>query len=76
MTLDELKANYTVAYKIILRERQLRDNVFATKEEAEADIAEMDKLLEILDDLKNFAKLHVEAEPEQYMLIQPPMKYE
>jgi hypothetical protein len=76
MTYEQLKANYTVAYRIIVRERALRDNVFATSDERDADMAEMDKLLEILDDMKNFCKLHVDPEPEQPRLIDVAPRYE
>lgn len=60
MTLDELKAKYTVAYRIITRERAMRDRVFAAGlDEREAKMAEMDRLLEIIDDLKDELKWRI-----------------
>lgn len=70
MTLEELKAKYTVAYKIIARERAMRDRVFANDQEKRtAKMAEMDILLEIVDDLKDELKWHIGNEPEQATLL-------
>jgi hypothetical protein len=70
MTLEELKANYTVAYKIIMRERAMRDKVFAANPDMrEAKMAEMEKLLEIIDDLKDELKKHIGSGPEQATLL-------
>lgn len=70
MTLEELKANYTVAYKIIVRERAVRDKVFAADtDERKEKIAELDKLLEIVDDLKNELKKYIGSSPEQASLL-------
>lgn len=70
MTLEELKANYTVAYKIIMRERAMRDRVFsADSDKRQAKMAEMDKLLEIVDDLKDELKKHIGSGPEQPTLL-------
>lgn len=76
MTLEELKAKYTVAYRIITRERAMRDRVFAANQEKrDTKMAEMDVLLEIVDDLKNFCKKHIN-EPEQATLLDVPRKAE
>lgn len=78
MTLDELKANYTVAYRIITRERAMRDRVFAANlEKRQEKMAEMDILLEIVDDLKDELKLYIlGSEPEQPTLLDVPRKVE
>lgn len=70
MTAEELRANYTVAYKIIMRERAMRDRVFAAdSEKREAKMAEMEKLLEIIDDMKDELKKYIGAAPEQATLL-------
>jgi len=70
MTLEELKAKYTVAYRIITRERAMRDKVFATNEEKRQEkMAEMDRLLEIVDDLKDEIKRRIGSQPEQPTLL-------
>lgn len=77
MTLDELKATYTVAYKIIRRERAMRDRVFAeNQEKRHAKMAEMDILLELIDTMKDELKKYLVSEPEQAPLIEVPRKTE
>lgn len=77
MTLEELKAQYTVAYRIITRERAMRDKVFAANQEKRAmKMAEMDILLEVVDDLKNELKKYISAEIEQPKLLDVPRKAE
>jgi hypothetical protein len=77
MTLEELKAQYTVAYRIITRERAMRDKVFAANAEKRAmKMAEMDILLEVVDDLKNELKKYISAEIEQPKLLDVPRKAE
>ena len=56
MTMEQLKANYTVAYRIIVRERAERDAAFAADP---GRMADMDVLLEIVDDLKDELKLYI-----------------
>lgn len=76
MTLDDLKAKYTVAYRIITRERAMRDRVFAENQtKRDAKMAEMDVLLEIVDDLKDELKRYIN-EPEQATLLDVPRKAE
>lgn len=71
MTLEELKASYTVAYRIITKERAMRDRVFAADTtKREAKVSEMDTLLEIIDDLKNEIKQRIGSEPEQATLLE------
>lgn len=70
MTYEELKANYTAAYRIIMRERAMRDKVFAANAaKREEKIAEMDKLLELIDDMKDELKKHIGNGPEQPTLL-------
>ena len=77
VTTEELKAKYTVAYKIIVRERAMRDRVFAADSaKRETKMAEMDKLLEILDDLKDELKKYIGAGPEQATLLEVARKAE
>lgn len=70
MTYEELKAKYTVAYRIITKERAMRDRVFAANaEKRQEKMAEMDKLLEIVDDLKDELKKYIGSGPEQATLL-------
>ena len=63
MTVDELRAKYGVAYKIIERERKWRAHVFApgTSRHDEKQ-REMDRLLEVMTDLKDELKQRLERE--------------
>lgn len=73
MTVDELKAVYIEAVRIIRAERKMRLYVFRDKPEVmEAKLREMDRLLVILEQIKNAAK----AELEQPKLLDVPYKYE
>ncbi len=77
MTLEELKANYTVAYQIIRRERAERDKVFGENaSKREERMHDMDVLLEIIDDMKNELKRRMSAELEQPRLLDVPRKAE
>lgn len=70
MTAEELRAAYTVAYKIIMRERAMRDRVFtADADKRELKMAEMDKLLEIVDTMKDALKEYIGAAPERATLL-------
>jgi len=60
MTLEELRASYTAAYRIIARERAKASGDYA---------GELEKLLVILDDMKDFCKQHILAQPEQPTLL-------
>lgn len=76
MTNDELKALYTEAVRIVRAERRMREYVLRSKPEMqEAKLREMDRLLEILEQIKNVAKAEIE-EAEQPTLLDVPRKYE
>lgn len=73
MTVDELRALYTEAVRIVRAERRMRSYVFRDKPEVmEAKLREMDRLLDILEQIKDAAK----AELEQATLLDVPRKYE
>lgn len=73
MTLDELRQKYATAYKIIQRERRMREHVFRNDPVASKQkMAEMDRLLEILVVMKDFCKEHVQGEIEQTTLFDLP----
>jgi hypothetical protein len=75
MTENELRALYTEAVKIVRAERRMRAYVFRGNEPMlTAKLAEMDRLLFILEQMKDALKVQVEAE--QMALIPPPVRYE
>lgn len=75
MTQDELKALYTEAVKIARAEKRMRLYVFASKpDKLAAKIGEMDRLLYILEQLKDVAKLSVDDAFEQPKLLDVPRK--
>jgi hypothetical protein len=75
MTESELRAKFETAYRIIQRERKLRVFVFAHDPiTLKAKLAEIDKLLEIVTELKDELKAHVEPEYEQSALLDLPRK--
>lgn len=77
MTGDELRAKYTVAYKIISRERKMREHVFRNDPVARKQkLEEMDRLLEIVTEFKDELKEHVGATYEQPALIDVPKRTE
>lgn len=70
MTLEELKAKYDTAQKIIRSERAMRDRVFANNQhKREAKMHEMDVLMEIIVDMKDELKKHIGSGPEQPTLL-------
>lgn len=74
MTNDELKALYTEAVRIVRSERRMREYVLRSKPELqEAKLREMDRLLEILEQIKDAAKAET---VEQQTLLDVPRKYE
>lgn len=76
MTYEELKANYTAAYRIIMRERAMRDKVFAANvEKRQEKMAEMDKLLELIDDMKDELKKHINPEQPTLLDVIQKVKY-
>ena len=77
MTKDELRQKYNAAYKIIMRERRWREHVFPPGNPRHREkLAEMDRLLEILTELKDELKGHVGVEFEQPVLLDVPRKAE
>lgn len=77
MNSDELRTLYTEAVKIARAEKRMRLWVFRDKPDLlKAKIGEMDRLLYILEQLKDVAKLSVEDAYEQVALIDVPRKVE
>jgi hypothetical protein len=75
MTITELRALYFEGVKIVRAERRMRAYVFRDKPELmEAKLREMDRLLVILEQIKDAAKADTEAE--QGTLLDVPHKYE
>lgn len=70
MNMDELRAAYTVAYRIIVRERAARDRAYAASLETHAaQMADMDKLLEVVDSMKDALKEYIGNDVEQATLL-------
>lgn len=77
MTGDELRAKFNVAYKIIQRERRMREHVFQEGHpKREEKLGEMDRLLEIVTEFKNELKAHVGVDYEQPVLLDVPKRTE
>jgi hypothetical protein len=75
MTADELKDLYTEAVKIARAEKRMRLFVFRSQpDNLQAKIGEMDRLLYILEQMKDALKPHVTVEYEQPALIDVPRK--
>jgi hypothetical protein len=75
MNSDELKTKFNTAYKIIARERKMREYVFRHDPLVrEAKVAEMDKLLAIVTELKDELKPHCDPGHEQPLLLDAPRK--
>jgi hypothetical protein len=76
MTENELRLKFNTAYRIIKRERAMRDHVFRNDPAKRAEkLVEMDMLLAILTDFKDALKEHVGIQ-EQMALIDAPARYE
>lgn len=70
MTWNELSAQYKAAYKIVARERAMRDHVFPPGNlKRDEKLQEMDKLLAILTSFKDELKPHTEDYLEQEPLF-------
>jgi hypothetical protein len=66
---------FTVAYKIIQRERRWREHVFRNDPIARGQkLAEIDKLLALVTEIKDLAKLACEPDYEQSALLDVPRK--
>jgi hypothetical protein len=77
LTESELRDKFTVAYKIIARERKMREHVFRHDPVLRSKkLAEMDELLALVVELKDFCKEHVEPSFEQPVLLDVPGKVE
>jgi len=75
MTSDELRSKFNTAYKIIQRERKWRVHVFRNDPIAlKQKLTEMDRLLEIVTELKDELKPHCEPSLEQPRLLDAPKK--
>lgn len=73
MTEAELRAKYNTAYRIIQRERQMREQVFRDDPAARTQkVGEMDCLLRILTELKDELKPHMAVTYEQPTLLDVP----
>jgi hypothetical protein len=87
MTITEMRALYTEAVRIVRAERRMRAYVFRENPPMlEAKLREIDRLLDILEQIKDAAKMEAapngppeadtEAEAEQPKLLDVPRKYE
>jgi len=77
MTMDELRALYTEAVKIMRAEKAMREFVFShDPPKQQAKMAEIDRLCDIFIEIKDMAKLACEVEQKQMALIDPPVRYE
>ena len=75
MTSDELRQKYNQAYRIIRRERAMRAQVFKEGDpRRQPRLDEMDQLMDILTELKDFCKAHIDPEFEQPRLLDAPRK--
>lgn len=73
--LDELRAEYVACVKILRAERAMRERVFGVAEPAKAakKVGEIDRVLRLLETMKDLAKEEL-AQPEQPMLLDVPTK--
>lgn len=77
MNENELRAKYTTAYRIMMRERRMREHVFANDPvKLNAKLVEIDILSQIVSDFKDALKPHCEPGVEQMALLEPPVRYE
>ena len=75
MTQDELRAKFKTGFKIIARERRMREYVFRNDPVArEQKLGEIDRLLEILTEIKDELKERMEADYEQPTLLDVPKR--
>lgn len=73
MTQDELRTKYNAAYRIVIRERAMRNAVFPVGHpQRDEKLAEIDKLLGIVTELKDALKPHCEPVFEQPKLLDVP----
>lgn len=75
MTLDELKSLYTEAVKLLRTERAMRGYVFRSDPlKREEKLAEIDRLMAIVAQLKGAAKAGCDPGYEQPRLLDAPRK--
>jgi hypothetical protein len=78
MTLQELERIYKRTYRVLHRERRMREHVLANKPDLSQRLAEMDEAIETLTRLKDELKTRLESElnqPIQRSLIDTPAVY-
>ncbi len=77
MTLDELRTEYIACVKILRAERAMRQRAFGVAEpdKAARKVAEMDRVLSLLERMKDQLKADL-AQPEQPRLIDVPVRHE
>lgn len=75
MTKDELRAKFNTAYKIIARERRMREHVFRNDPVAlRQKVLEIDLLQNILTEFKDELKERMGGDYEQVTLLDVPKK--
>lgn len=74
MTADDLRKQYALVYKALTRERKMREEVLKPGFYQQRKLEEIDRALEALAAIKDFAKLHTEEPPEQVVLIDEPTR--
>lgn len=75
MTRDELRAKFNTGFKIIARERRMREHVFRNDPVAkEQKLREIDLLLEILTEIKDELKERMGGDYEQPALLDVPKR--
>ena len=76
MTENELRAKYIQAVRIVRAERRMVEHLFQSDPVTKGvKLVEIDMLLTIVTELKDFCKLHVD-DTQQMALIDPPVRYE
>lgn len=76
MTLDELRTEYVACVRILRQERKMRQRVFGVAEPdtAAAKVAEINRVLALLEWMKDQLKVEL-AQPEQGKLLDVPPKH-
>lgn len=75
MTKAELETKYKAAYRILYRERKMREYVFAEGDpRREAKLAEIDTLMKVLEEFKDEIKQGLEPDYEQPALLDVPKR--
>lgn len=75
MTKDELETKYKTVYKILYRERKMREHVFAEGDPRRVQkLAEIDTAMKVLEEFKDALKEGMEPDYEQPRLLDAPQK--